>query len=118
MRIDDVLRSPALQRALAAGEERVGKVVTQLLSNERFMTGVQTFVSSALSAKSTFDRGVRSALQAVSLPTTDDVAELRKRLSELEAMLDGLADRVARADAPRAAGGDGSSGGGPDGRDA
>jgi hypothetical protein len=94
MLIDDLLRSPAVKKALAVGEERVGKVVTQLLSNERVMHGVQTFVASALSAKSTFDRGVRTAMQAVSLPTTEDVEELRKRLVELEAMLDGLAARV------------------------
>src|SRR6266536_3377061 len=94
MLMDDFLKNPAVKRALAAGEERVGKVVTQLLSNERVIHGVQTFVSSALSAKSTFDRGVRTAMQVVSLPTTEDVEELRKRLAELEAMLDGLAARV------------------------
>ena len=87
-----------VKRALAVGEERVGKVVTQLLSNERVMHGVQTFVASALSAKSTFDRGVRTAMQAVSLPTTEDVEELRRKLSELETLLDGLAARVGDAD--------------------
>ena len=112
MLIDDFLRNPALKRALAAGEERVGRVVTQLLSSERVMHGVQTFVSSAVNAKSTFDRGVRAAMQAVSLPTTDDVKELRDRLAELEAMLDRVAARVP----PRSAGAaEGSSEGGKDG---
>jgi hypothetical protein len=94
MTIDDVLKNPTLRRALSAGEERMGRLVTQLLSNERFMHGVQSVVSSALQAKTTLDRGVKSAMQAVNLPTTDDVEELRRKLSELEALLDGLAARV------------------------
>jgi hypothetical protein len=105
--IEDLLKSPLVQKALAAGEERVGKVVTQLLSNERVMHGVQTVVASALNAKSTLDRGVRTAMQAVNLPTTDDVEELRRRLSELEVLLDGLAARVGGAGAAAAPGDDG-----------
>jgi len=92
--IDDFLKNPMVKRALVAGEERMGKLVTQLLSNERVMHGVQTVVASALNAKSTFDRGVKTAMQAVNLPTTEDVEELRRKLSELEVLLDGLAERV------------------------
>jgi hypothetical protein len=95
MMIDDLLRNPVLRRALAAGEERVGRLVGQLLASERVVQGVQAVVASALSAKSTFDRGVKTAMQAVSLPTTEEVEELRHKLSELESMLDGLAERVA-----------------------
>ena len=102
--IDDFLKNPAVKRALAAGEERVGKLVTQLLSNERVMHGVQSVVASALNAKSTLDRGVKTAMQAVNLPTTDDVEELRRKLSELEILLDGLAARV--GDGAQANGGD------------
>jgi hypothetical protein len=99
MMIDDLLRNPVVKRALTAGEERMGKLVTQLLSNERVMQGVQTVVASALNAKSTFDRGVKSAMQAVNLPTTEDVEELRRKLSELEVLLDQLAARVGSATA-------------------
>jgi hypothetical protein len=92
--IDEFLKNPMVKRALAAGEERMGKLVTQLLSSERVMHGVQTVVASALNAKSSLDRGVKTAMQAVNLPTTEDVEELRRKLSELEALLDGLAQRV------------------------
>ncbi len=101
MMIEDLLRNPVVKRALTVGEERMGKLVTQLLSNERVMHGVQTVVASALNAKSTFDRGVKTAMQAVNLPTTEDVEELRRKLSELEVLLDGLAARVGSAPAPR-----------------
>ncbi len=101
MIIDDWMKNPAVKRALAAGEERVGRLVTQLLSSERVMHGVQTVVASALNAKSTFDRGVKTAMQAVNLPTTDDVAELKRKLSELEGLIDGLAARVGEGAAPK-----------------
>lgn len=103
MIIEDLLRNPMVKRALTTGEERMGRLVTQLLSNERVMHGVQTVVASALNAKSTFDRGVKTAMQAVNLPTTEDVEELRRKLSELEVLLDGLAARV---DGPAPQGGE------------
>ena len=97
--IEGLLKNPSVKKALALGEERMGRLVTQLLSSERVMHGVQTMVSSALTAKSTLDRSVKSAMQAVNLPSTDDVAELRRKLSELESVVDGLASKV---DAPKA----------------
>ncbi len=101
--IEELLRSPMLRRALAVGEERMGKVVTQLLSSQRVVLGVQAVVTSALGARSTLDRGVRTALQAVNLPTTGDVAELRRKLAELEELIDGLAARVEQGDGRGAA---------------
>jgi hypothetical protein len=98
--IDEFLKNPTVKRALAAGEERMGKLVTQLLSNERVMHGVQTVVASALNARSSLDRGVKTAMQAVNLPTTEDVEELRRKLSELEVLLDDLAQRVGEASSP------------------
>ncbi|HET7754328.1 MAG TPA: hypothetical protein VFK85_10500 [Anaeromyxobacteraceae bacterium] len=92
----EILKTPAVKRALEMGEERMGRLVTQLLSNEKVMHGVQTVVSSALQAKSTFDRGVKTAMQAVNLPSSDDVEELRRKLSELESTVDGLRAKVAQ----------------------
>jgi hypothetical protein len=103
MILDDLLKNPAVKRAMAAGEDRVGRLVTQLLASERVMHGVQSVFASALTAKSTFDRGVRTALGAVSLPTTEEVEELREKLVELEAMLDGLAAKVERPAPPQGA---------------
>ena len=91
----EILKNPAVKRALEMGEERMGRLVTQLLSNEKVMHGVQTVVSSALQAKSTFDRGVKSAMQAVNLPSADDLDDLRRKLSELESTVDGLSAKVA-----------------------
>ena len=102
MRLEDVLRNPVLKRALAAGEEGMGKVVGKLLSSDRVTTGLSSLVSSAVQAKETFDRGVQQALHAANLPSRDDVAALKKRLEELESMIDGLSAKV---DAPPPAAG-------------
>lgn len=97
---EELKKNPLLQKALEAGEARVGKTVAALLSNERVMAGVQKAVSSAFEAKAAVERGVKTAMQAVNLPTTDDVAELKKRLAELESIIDGLAARMEREGAP------------------
>ncbi len=51
-------------------------------------------------ARETLERGVRSVLQAANLPTSDDVEELKRRLGELEAMLDDLGRRMGRGGGP------------------
>lgn len=95
MILDDVLKNPALRRVVAAGEERVGKVVGKLLSSEAVTTGLQGLFSSALQARETLGRGVQQALHAANLPSREDVAALKRKLSELEAVIDGLSARVA-----------------------
>ncbi len=99
MILDDVLKNPTLRRALAAGEEQVGKVMGRLLSSEAVTTGLQGLVRSALHARETFDRGVQQALRAASIPSREDVTSLKRKLEELESMIDGLAARVGPADA-------------------
>ena len=94
MRFDDLLESPALRKALRAGEERVGRVMGKLLASEGLGNGLQSLVSSALQARTTLEKGVSQALHAANLPSKDDVAALKRRLAELEEMIDGLADRA------------------------
>jgi uncharacterized protein YlxW (UPF0749 family) len=101
MALRDML-DPMLRRALAAGEERMGRAVGRLLASERVTTGLQTLVTSALQAKQTFDRGVEQALHAANLPSREDVATLREKLTELESMIDGLAHKVEGVPEPAA----------------
>ena len=72
----------------------MGKVVGRLLTSDRLTSGLQGLVSSALQARETFDRGVQQALHAANLPSRSDVAALKRKLEELEALIDGLASRV------------------------
>jgi len=93
---EELLRNPLVKKALEAGEARAGKVVAAVLSNERILSGVQAALASAVSAKAALEKGLKTAMQAVNLPTTDDVAELKQRLAELESLIDGLATRLER----------------------
>ena len=40
-----------MKKLVATGEERIGKIAQQLLSNEKFVATVQTLVSRTLTAK-------------------------------------------------------------------
>lgn len=95
MLFDDVLRNPLLRKALEAGEEQVGKVVGKLLASDP-TGGFQSLVTGARHARETLERGVSQALHAANLPSKDDVAALKRRLEELESMLDGLSEKVGR----------------------
>jgi hypothetical protein len=96
MLFDRMLENPFVKRAIAAGEERMGKVVGRLLADGRVAGGLQDLFTSASRARETFDRGVRQALHAANLPSSEDVDALKRRLDDLEAMIDGLAQRVRR----------------------
>ncbi len=96
MPFDAILGNPLLRKALQTGEAQVGKVVGKLLSNEGVASGVQTLISGAVQARATIERGVSQALHAANLPSRDDVDALRRKLDELEAMIDGLAEKVDR----------------------
>src|SRR5512147_2391723 len=106
MLFDDLVRNnPLLRKALAAGEEQVGKALGTLLASDGLSGGLRTLAAGAAQAKETLEKGVAQALHAANLPSKDDVEGLRRRLDELESMLDGLAEKV---DAP----GRGGRGGG------
>jgi hypothetical protein len=96
MAFDEVLKSALVRKALAEGEEQVGRIVGKLLSSEGVANGLQSLLSGAVQARQTLEKGVSQALHAVNLPSRDDVAALRRKLEELEAMIDGLAERVDR----------------------
>jgi polyhydroxyalkanoate synthesis regulator phasin len=86
--------NPVMKKLVATGEERVGKLVQQLMSNESFVTGVQTLVSRALSAKGAMDKSIKTALSAMNLPSTGDLDTLREKIDDLERILTQLESKV------------------------
>jgi polyhydroxyalkanoate synthesis regulator phasin len=86
--------NPMMKKLVATGEERIGKLVQQLMSNEKFVAGVQTLVSRALSAKGTMDKSIKSALSAMNLPSTGDLDTLREKIDDLEGLLAQLESKV------------------------
>jgi polyhydroxyalkanoate synthesis regulator phasin len=86
--------NPVMKKLVATGEERVGKLVQQLMSNEKFVAGIQSAVTGALAAKGTLDRSLRGALAAMNLPSTADVESLREKIDDLERLLAQLEGKV------------------------
>ncbi|SEL80508.1 hypothetical protein SAMN05444354_108296 [Stigmatella aurantiaca] len=79
--------NPVMKKLVETGEERIGKIAQQLLSNEKFVATVQTLVSRSLAAKGTLDTALRTALSAMNLPSTEDLEQLRTRVDDLEKLL-------------------------------
>src|SRR5690242_15221410 len=88
--------NPVMKKLVETGEERVGKLAQQLLSNEKFVAAVQALVARTLAAKGTFDKSLRSALAAMNLPSTADVEQLRAKVDELERLLTSIEEKLAR----------------------
>lgn len=86
--------NPMMKKLVATGEERIGKIAAQLLSNEKFVATVQTIVSRTLSAKGTLDKSIRSALSAMNLPSTGDLEILKEKVGELETLLGSVESKV------------------------
>jgi polyhydroxyalkanoate synthesis regulator phasin len=86
--------NPVMKRLVATGEERVGKLVQQLMANEKFVLGIQGILGRALSAKGALDKSLRTALSAMNLPSTADLETLHDKIDELEKVLGQLEGKV------------------------
>ncbi len=90
-----MLRENAMfKKMIATGEERMSKIASQLLSNEKFMGALQKAVSAALEAKGTVEKGVQTALGAMNIPTAGDVRKLEGKIEELEKVFESLTSKI------------------------
>lgn len=86
--------NPVMKKLVETGEERLGKIAQQLLSNEKFVAMVQGLVSRTLAAKGTLDSALRTALSAMNLPSTADLELLRAKVDDLEKLLASVEGKV------------------------
>jgi polyhydroxyalkanoate synthesis regulator phasin len=86
--------NPVMKKLVETGEERLGKIAQQLLSNEKFVAMVQGLVSRSLAAKGTMDTALRTALSAMNLPSTADLEQLRAKVDDLEKLLASVESKV------------------------
>lgn len=86
--------NPVVKRILSEGERQVGKLASQLMSNPRFVAGLQTVVQRTLSAKGVMDKSLGRVLSALNLPSTADVRSLHDRLDDLERLVGELDEKV------------------------
>lgn len=88
--------NPVVKKLMSTGEAQVGKIVQQVLANEKFVQRIQGVVQTTLAAKGAFDRNIRVALSAMNLPSTDDLEQLRNKVGELEAQLAKIDEKVSQ----------------------
>ncbi|ATB42595.1 hypothetical protein [Cystobacter fuscus] len=89
-----IMNNPMVKRIVETGEERVGKLTQQLMSNEKFVAAVQSLVTRSLAAKGTLDSALRTALSAMNLPSTADLEQLRAKVDDLERLLTSVESKV------------------------
>jgi polyhydroxyalkanoate synthesis regulator phasin len=86
--------NPMVKRLVETGEAQASKLVQQILSNEKFVSSIQSVVQTTLTAKGAFDRNIRAALGAMNLPSAGDLEQIRGKVSDLESLLAQLDDKV------------------------
>ena len=86
--------NPVMKKLVETGEERIGKIAQQLLSNEKFVMAIQSIVSRTLAAKGTLDKSLRTALAVMNLPSTADLEQLRSKVEDLEKLLASIEEKV------------------------
>lgn len=86
--------NPVMKKLVETGEERIGKLAQQLLSNEKFVVAVQSIVSRTLAAKGTLDKSLRTALSAMNLPSTADLEQLKSKVEDLERLLSSVEGKL------------------------
>lgn len=89
-----ISENPVVKKLVETGEAQVGKVVQQVLSNERFVTTVQSVVQTTLAAKGTFDRSIQAALGAMNLPSVQDLEAVKGKVADLEGTLAKLDEKI------------------------
>ena len=87
--------NPMFKKMIATGEERMSKIASQLLSNEKFMNALQKTVTAAMEARGTVERAAQTALSAMNIPTAGDVKKLEGKIEELEKVFEGLSAKIA-----------------------
>ena len=86
--------NPLLKKMIETGEERLSKLATDLLSNEKVMGTLQKTVSAAIEAKGLVERNVQTALSTMNIPTAGDVRKLEGKIEELEKVFEALSTKI------------------------
>ena len=69
-----------------------------MLSPEVAGAALQTLLAAAGEARERIERVKRAALDAAQVPSSGDVDDLKRRLAEMEALLDGHSARLAEGE--------------------
>lgn len=83
-----------LKKIKDLGEEQVSKLATQLLSNEKFVTAMQSVMMRSLKTREQLEATGRFLLGTLGLPAKTDLEKLGAKIEEIDEMLDGLGEKL------------------------
>src|ERR1700730_18963780 len=78
------------------GEEGLGRVMGELMANQRMRKGLGRAGERLMANKHVFDRNVETVLDFVNIPSKRDVRELKSRLDTLSSQLVNLSMKIDR----------------------
>ncbi|MCP4504067.1 MAG: hypothetical protein GY822_29430 [Deltaproteobacteria bacterium] len=87
-----------IKNILGLGEERMGEVVGQLMSNEGFVNAMQGALSSSLAAKRSVDKNMERVFTFWNVPTTGDLEQVQDKVNELDDIMKTIQDRLLSLD--------------------
>jgi len=85
-----------LRRLLGLGEERLGRLAEELLSNPRVAETFSTALQKAFEAKGRVDRNMQTVLGLLNLPSRADMIRLLTKLEAIQGSLVNLHVKVDR----------------------
>ena len=85
-----------LRRLLGLGEERLGRLAEELLSNPRVAETFSTALQKAFEAKGRVDRNMQTVLGLLNLPSRADMTRLLTKLEAIQGSLVNLNVKVDR----------------------
>lgn len=86
--------NPMLKKMIATGEERMSKIATQLLANEKLMNALQKSIATAMEAKASVEKNTQALLSTFNIPTNADVRKLEGKIEELERVFESLTNKI------------------------
>ena len=95
-----------LQKLFSLGEDRMNKLLEELMSNPRFAEALGKTVQAALETKGRVDRNMQTVLSLLNLPSKSDYKKLATKIEALQGSLVNLSiklDRILAAQKPAAA---------------
>jgi hypothetical protein len=90
-----------LQRLIGAGEEKIGQLAEELLSNPHVSETLANALRRAARTKGQVDRNMQLVLGALNLPSRGDVSKLMSKIEALQGSLVNLNIKVDRLMAER-----------------
>ncbi len=89
-----LLENQFVSKIKTFGEEKVGQIANQLLSNETFVNTLQSFITKSINAKTFIDKNIQMGLSTINVPSFEDIERLQQKIDGLEVQMEKLALKV------------------------